>query len=271
MAAAQAVNVATAQGNPTGLLHRMVKANMTYAFIGREATMNADGAETEQWVRWDPKMGLRRESIRPAAGDLLIDNFKTSYRYTHERDKQWSQQNSMLPRPSGRINEVLKSIKQGDLRAEWVGQEQVAGRNADIVRVTPSMSGPAPTRKFWIDRATGIRLKSEDIGPGGRTLSTSYYLSLEVDPQIDPHLFDAPALPAGTPIKQRSPAQKVRDGRSRAHRRRRCAYPGLSSSGIHPSSRRIREQSTRHARLAALRERYHARFAHRNTGADLRT
>ena len=180
------------------LLHHMVKANQAFAFIGREITINANGAETEQWVRWDPRQGLRRESIRPLAGDILIDNFRSSYLFS-QRDHLWTEKPSLLPRPSGRINDVLLSIKSGDLRASWVGQDMVAGRTADIVRIYPAMDGPALTRRVWIDRATGIRLKSEDVGPAGRILSTAYYVTIEMNPRIDAHDFEPPAIAPGAP------------------------------------------------------------------------
>jgi negative regulator of sigma E activity len=196
------------ESNATALLHHMVKANQAYSFVAREVSLNMNGEESEQWVRWAPKLGMRRESIRPAAGDVLIDNFRKSWLYS-QRDHKWTEQNSLLPRPNGRIFDVLQSIKSGDLRAEWVGQDVVAGRPTDIVRVYPSMPGPAPTRRLWIDRATGIRLKTEDIGAAGRTLSTSYYLSIDLEPRLDNHDFQPPILPPGAAVV-RAAAQKYR-------------------------------------------------------------
>ena len=198
----------TGQPNPLQLLQHMVRANQAYPFAAREVTLTAGGQETEQWVRWNPRAGMRRESVRPTPGDILVDNFHQSWVYS-ARSKAWTAQDSLLPRPRGRVGEVLGRIQNGELKAEWVGQEVIAGRQADIVRVLPANTAPAetPSRKFWIDRATGLRLKSEDIAPGGKTVSSSYYLSVDLVPQFAPDTF---APPPGVAAVRRSPAQKFR-------------------------------------------------------------
>jgi hypothetical protein len=177
--------------NPVQLIMRMVRVGLSKPFLGREVTLSASGRETEQWVRWDPKRGLRFDSIRPSAGDILIDNYKQSYTF-NQRDKKWSSRDSLLPRLNGRIKDVLRRIADGELRTEWVGQEVVAGRAADIVRVFPPDGTPGSSRKFWIDRKTGVRLKMEEVAPGGRTLSSSYLLTLDLSPRFGKEDFAAP-------------------------------------------------------------------------------
>lgn len=173
------------------MLRRMVKAGFSNAFIAREVTFSPNGRETEQWVRWDPKRGMRRESIRPDKGEILIDNKERSWRYS-PRERRWFERESFVPKPHGRIKDALKRISQGDLIASVEGEDRVAGRTADIVRVVPKQGIDGPARRFWLDRATGLRLKAEEVSPDGRILSSSYYLSLNLSPRFGEKEFDRP-------------------------------------------------------------------------------
>ena len=177
--------------NPVQIIVRMVRAGLAQPFLAREVTLSKEGHETEQWVRWDPKRGMRFDAIRPTSGDVLLDNYKQSWAYT-QRDKKWTVRDSLLPRLNGRVKDVLRRIGSGELRTEWVGEELVAGRPADIVRVFPPDNTPGTSRKFWIDRQTGIRLKLEEIAPGGKTLSSSYLLSLDLSPRFGKDDFTPP-------------------------------------------------------------------------------
>ena len=59
---------------------------------------------------------------------------------------------------------------------------------------------------FWIDRETGLRLKTEEIGPAGRVLSSTYFLQVDVHPHFDEADFAPPPLPSGF-VKERSERQ----------------------------------------------------------------
>ncbi|GEM_PF-1135928 len=178
------------ENQATALLRRMVEAEIKHAFLAREATLTADGRGTEQWVKRDPRRGLRRESIRPP-GTVWIDNYKHAYRL-NLRDNTVIESESMLPRPEGqRVKDFFRRRFKGQLllKAEVVGEDRVAGRTADIVAIT----GPATTRRFWIDRGTGLRLKTEEYNKDGRLLSSSYYASLDLKPRFSDDDFRPPA------------------------------------------------------------------------------
>ena len=173
------------------LVQRMFTAGMKKAFIAREVTIRPGGPEIEQWVRWDPKRGMRRESVQ-AGGPIFMDNLEKSYHFD-PRENRWYVRNSMLPRPEGRIGSTLYQLYEGGLKAEVTGEDVVAGRKAHIVSVTPPPGSKGPSRRFWIDRKTGMRLKNEEVGPQGRVFASSYYISIDLNPSFRPEDFTPPA------------------------------------------------------------------------------
>ena len=221
--------------DPVRLMERMVKAGMNRPFLAREITLTANGKETEQWVKWEPHKGVRVENLRPNPGDLLIDNFKGQFVYSAQ-NKQWAQRDSLLPHPQGRVSEVLQRITSGDLRAEWVGQDKVAGRSTDIVQVGPPAGVAAPSRRFWIDRASGLRLKMEEVGPSGRTLASSYYVFVDVSPRFNSDDFAAPPANMLSPKDGdgRPKGDHKRDGEHRDQRRTFHSFDEAAQAGIVP-------------------------------------
>lgn len=187
------------------ILRRMVTTGLGKAFLAREVTIKSGGQESEQWVKWDPQRGLRRESIRPV-GNIFIDDLKRSYAYV-PKDRKWYVSDSMMPRPQGRIGDVLRRLYKGEVKATLDGQDTVAGRAADIVRVAPPEGGRGPVMRIWIDRATGMRLKTEMLSPDGRLFNSTYYLSLDLSPKFRSDDFTPPAnaepMP-GRPVRRRS-------------------------------------------------------------------
>lgn len=173
------------------LFQRMVKTGFNRPFLAREITLTANGKETEQWVKWQPRKGVRVENIRPTPGDLLIDDFKGQYVFSAQT-RRWTRRDSLLPKPQGRIGEVLNRVTRGELRAEWVGQDKVAGRVADIVRIGPPANVAGTARRIWIDRQSGLRLKMEEVGADGRTLASSYYVFVDTAPRFSGDDFAAP-------------------------------------------------------------------------------
>jgi negative regulator of sigma E activity len=197
------------------LLRRMLQAEMTRAYSGREATFIAGGPQSEQWVKRDPRRGLRREWIRPP-GDLLVDNFRRSW-FLSLRDKRMVERESLLGQMRRNAREEMSRSGRHKFRAEWMGRDVVAGRTADIVRVVPAFrrdpdgdgtaapphSRPkAPHRRFYIDQETGIRLKTEEVGPDGRVLSSSYFLSIDLSPAFTDADFARPTPPPDVRVER---------------------------------------------------------------------
>ena len=171
---------------------------MTLPVSGREVTFSTigSGRQSEQIVKRDPKRGLRLEFVRPT-GDLLVDDFRRSW-FLSQNGRRLVERESRLSELRRGIRDVMRQIKDGVMRARVVGEDVVAGRPCAIVLVSPPTEGvPGPVRRFWIDRETGLRLKTEEIGPTGRVLSSTYFLQVDVHPRFDDADFTAPSLPAG--------------------------------------------------------------------------
>jgi len=205
------------------LLQRMVKADLTVPFIAREIRQNPNGKETELWVRWDPARGARLESIRPA-GEIVVDNKTDAFVY-NPRKHEWTQRGSLLLGVRRRSGDIARRLMQGTLKATWEGQDTIAVRTADIVRVAPANGAVGPSRRLWIDRVNGLRLKSENVAPDGRVLNSSYYLSLDLAPTFRGDDFTVPqnTTPVEKPNRFRSVAEAAQAG-----------YARLPSVGVHP-------------------------------------
>jgi negative regulator of sigma E activity len=171
----------------------MIQAERTQAYAAREATFGLR-RETEEAVKHDPKRGTRRESVKPA-GEIFVDNYSRSWLLS-TRNKTITERPSLAKRRQS--SDVIKRLLKQKLPVERVGEEKVAGRIADIVSVTVTGKGSREqvSRRFWIDRQTGLRLRSEDRGAGGRILASTYYLSIDMTPTFAPDDFARPAPPA---------------------------------------------------------------------------
>jgi len=73
------------------------------------------------------------------------------------------------------------------LRANYIGDGQVAGRLAHIVE----LSTPAgrPVCKLWIDREKFVQLKVQRFSPSGKVTYSAYFTSITYDPEFPPDLF----------------------------------------------------------------------------------
>jgi len=84
------------------------------------------------------------------------------------------------------VDLVLKNY-----RAELSEQEQLLGRQTDVITLKPRR-GSGPTRKMWIDRATGLVLRTEQYNSGGKLVSRSFYLSVDWKASPPDSLFTVP-------------------------------------------------------------------------------
>ncbi|MCC6442907.1 MAG: hypothetical protein IT210_05545 [Armatimonadetes bacterium] len=87
----------------------------------------------------------------------------------------------------GRIHLLLKNY-----RAAVRAREKILGRLADIVTVI-SPREAHPSKKMWIDRATGLILRSEYYDSAGKLGSLSFYTDIRWNPRLENRLFEPPA------------------------------------------------------------------------------
>lgn len=76
--------------------------------------------------------------------------------------------------------------------ASVVGGGRVAGRPVDIVSLTPKHKGN-PSKRLWIDRRTGVILKSEDRSTSGRVRSAMEFTQIDYGVRITDGIFREPA------------------------------------------------------------------------------
>lgn len=172
------------------LLYRMIRADQKISYSAREV-VTSHGRTVEMQVRFDPARGVRRESIQPP-GEILVDDTRRSWLLS-TREKRFVERESMLARLQSRWKELLQAPS-SVLKVERQGEDTVAGRIADILLVAPPEGTAGPSRRFWIDRETGLRLRMEEKEAGGRIVVSSYFLSIDLSPDLKDADF-APLTP----------------------------------------------------------------------------
>jgi outer membrane lipoprotein-sorting protein len=203
------------------LVRRMIQAEQSRAFSAREVITREDGKSIEQNVKRDPRRGIRREAVQPGSY-VLIDNGKRVWRLSR---KQVTESESKQAGAQQRLRELLGKLNRVPLTLQ--GQDMVAGRTADIVSLGLPGGGE---RRFWIDRETGLRLKTEEKGADGRVRSSAYYLSVDLKPQLSDADFAPPGSRPGRPlVKQKQRAFQTLDDALKAGVSARA--PGWLPSG----------------------------------------
>ncbi len=174
------------------LLRRMVTADRTVPYIARESTLRADSPGAEHIVKFDPKRGLRREPAN-GKGRVILDTLSRAYYFSQGKPGGADAGESRLAKQyEKRVKELVMRLGKRVLTAQVVGQDTVAGRTCDIVEVRATRIPDAATRRFWIDRDTGLRLRTEEKNAAGKVLSGSYYTSLDLNPKFAPDDFMPP-------------------------------------------------------------------------------
>lgn len=145
------------------------------------------------------KQGMTRYEYRaPELGGLvLIDKGNTLIRLNPATRTALVETVHQSP---ATVDLVLKNYQ-----ASLVGQERLLGRLVDVVTLKPR-KGSGPSRKMWIDRLTGVVLRTEQYNSAGKLVSRSAYLSVDWNANPDDSLF---AVPAGWKQVQ-SPLQPER-------------------------------------------------------------
>ena len=215
------------------LLKRMMEAERRRAVAGREVTDIAGGPESEQRVKRDPRRGMRIEFIRPTQ-DILVDNRRRSWRLQNGK-KRLIERPSRLREKGRAVYEIMARLRRGELQADMEGQDLVAGRVTDIVRIGPPPGVAAPARRFWIDRETGLRLRTEERAPSGRVLSSSYFLEVDVSPRLRDEDFAEPDAPG---VKRVVEDRQVFGS---VHEAQKAVHFSLRRPGFLPAGFKLRE------------------------------
>ena len=177
------------------ILLRMAQAERMVSFSGREMVGGGDHS-VEMLVKYDPRRGLRRESI--PAGNLIVDNNERAW-FLSTKDSRLVERESMQARMRDRWKNLLLQLGK-TLKVERQGEDTIAGRIADIVLVKSREAIPGPSKRFWVDRETGLRLRIEERDPEGRIVFSAYFLSVDLNPTLRDIDFAAPTPPPGIKV-----------------------------------------------------------------------
>lgn len=177
--------------NAMNLLRQMMRANRTATFSGVEI-MSRQGAPDVSMRVWQQGVKRRVEWLAPPIrrGDVLIDDGTNVWLY-HNRDRAAVQTKSMRSTDA----EQMPS----GLQARVTGVANVAGRRARIVEVSRANR---VARRFWVDAATGVRLRGERFAPDGSRTEAHALQSVRFAP-VEAARF-AWMLPAGTSVTRTS-------------------------------------------------------------------
>lgn len=98
-------------------------------------------------------------------------------------------------RSSDQVAAERFSLMLENYKAHWIGQESVAGHDADIVRLAPlhPIAGAAgPARKLWIDAKTGIILRQQNFNFTLMKVMESALDEIDFAPRITESTFVTP-------------------------------------------------------------------------------
>jgi negative regulator of sigma E activity len=186
----------------------MINADSTVSYVARQVTTITWGTllTSEQMVYHSGMNGVRMDYISPYAlrGEFLVDDGRKHGHYIPKR-------NLFKIRRSGfpmmkKLIDVLKSLDSGNLRAELVGTDRVAGRPTFIIAITHTQRSQGRTHKFWVDSANWVSLKTEEIATDRSVVSQSYYKSIQFVSSIPREKFRV-VPPPGARV-EREPAME---------------------------------------------------------------
>jgi len=172
--------------NPAQRVRAAYQAESTVPLVGVMRTITIlPAGEIVSEVLIYRKAGMSRYEYRSPElrGLVLIDKVDTLIRLDPASRTAIVE---TVHRSPATVELVLKNYQ-----AVLAGQERLLGRQTDVVTLKPRQ-GSGPSRKMWIDRATGVVLRTEQYNSGGRLVSRSLYLSVDWKANPPDSLFTIP-------------------------------------------------------------------------------
>jgi hypothetical protein len=125
----------------------------------------------------------------------------------------------------------MRRLGKGELKAGLDGQDTIANRSCSIVRLGPTEGIPGPSYRFWIDKATGLRLKMEIVGQNGRVFTTSYFLTVDLSPQFRAEDFTPPENATPAPERDQERGRTFKTFAEAQQARVNVSEPGYIPNG----------------------------------------
>jgi outer membrane lipoprotein-sorting protein len=143
----------------------------------------------------------RLEFLSPegVAGRLVIDDGQQVWHYEPRLNTVFVGPSQSTPTDSPAV------LPESQYNVTLLGVEDVIGRATAVVSVSPRQGGRE--RRMWIDRTTGVALRTEDRDPDDGLVVTAYFTRISFGLNLPAALF-RPHLPAGARIL-RQPAREA--------------------------------------------------------------
>ncbi len=93
--------------------------------------------------------------------------------------------------PGESMEDIHKELLFKSAKVNLRGEEQIIGRTAKIFLIEPTYV-KGGYLKVWVDKETGIRLKTERYSPQGKLISSVALLSLQLNPTFEEKEFEVP-------------------------------------------------------------------------------
>ncbi len=170
---------------PLAILRRAVEAPLRIDYEGVRVmtAVRQDGAETVRVAVWHlHPHAYRMEFLSPLrlAGRLVLDDGSATWHY--EPSLHLAIRGPSLARPDpSQVEPVPENYV-----ARLLGVDQVAGRPAYLLALLPKAEGV--TRRFWVDRLTGLVLKWEEADAERGVYFTSTFTRITFGP-LPPEIF----------------------------------------------------------------------------------
>lgn len=181
---------------PAGVLEDAIRRQPQLSYKGTREVEAVIGGRT---IRLTEIVSRNRERSRttypsdsPRKGVVIVESPRERWEYNPERNEvrklpRQRDDNMMLMRG------LVHGVREGRLTAKLEEPTTIAGRRATGIRLEDS--GGRAIRRLWIDEPTGMILKAEQYGPGGRKLASYTFIRIDFSPTFSATEFSRPGPP----------------------------------------------------------------------------
>ena len=187
------------------ILRQAASAGRTIRIYGQQTTVlyGARTLTSTQTIYRNGREDYRCEFHSPPRmnGVIIVSRPDISWRYNPEKRELKIGKGKQHPGQMS-VGRLVKALKAGQATASLLGTDAVAGRAANVVEIASTGAGPGGSAKLWIDQASGALLRTDLFGPNYQPISSTFYTSINLNPQFPPNAFDEPQVPADTTVTQ---------------------------------------------------------------------
>jgi hypothetical protein len=97
------------------------------------------------------------------------------------------------PLPPRYLMDIQLDLIWKNAKVTQLGEEKIVGRKASVFLIKPAYV-KGGYFKLWVDKETGIRLRTERYSPSGQLLFSLSFVSLQLNPSFNKREFDIPRI-----------------------------------------------------------------------------